>query len=215
MVCYEYIKHRLRIKRVTQIFGVLVLSTILVGCGSGGSSSGGGSATNTQALTKILTIGDSIGTGYGVATPWPVRLQSALGVPLFNNSRSSRMTSEGLALIEPLLVSETPSHVVIMLGTNDALRGSVSEAVSNLQRMVNLAVAKKATVIVATLIPITRSSSGAENKRAAASSSGIRKLNGARIAEVRAGFDTRDTADGIHPNNAGQAYIAGVIRGQF
>jgi lysophospholipase L1-like esterase len=164
-------------------------------------------------LTKVVAIGDSFGTGFGLATPWPTRLQNALGVPVVNNSRNGRLTSEGAGLIDGLLDSEAPSHVVIMLGTNDAIRGSVGEATSNLQSMVNSAVSRNMTVVVATLTPITNSS--AANDRAAAISGGIQGLNGARIADVRTGFNRSDIVDGVHPNDAGQAFITSVIQTQL
>ncbi len=59
----------------------------------GGSSSGGGGATSAS---KILVIGDSIGAGYGLAVPYPVRIQQSTGATLINDSADGRVTSEVL-----------------------------------------------------------------------------------------------------------------------
>lgn len=184
----------------------------LTACGGGSSDSGSGAAAE-GAITRVVAISDSFGTGFGLATPWPTRLQSALGVTVVNNSRDGRETPEGLGLIEGLINSEDPSHVVILLGTNDAIRGSVPDAISNLQSMVNIANANNVIVIVGTLAPITRSST--ENARAADISDGIRGLSGARIADIRANITPDLIVDGIHPGDAGQQVITDVIQAQF
>ncbi len=184
----------------------------LVACGGGSSNSGAGGG-DVAAITRVVALGDSFGTGFGIATPWPTRLQNALGVTVVNNSVDGRETGEGLGLIESLISSENPSHIVILLGTNDALRGSVPEAVSNLQAMVNIANQNNVIAIVGTLAPITQSS--ALNARAAEISNGIQGLSGARIADIRARLDASAIVDGIHPNDAGQQVIADVIQEQF
>ena len=185
----------------------------LTACGGGSSDSGSGELAGAGAITRVVAIGDSFGTGFGLATPWPTRLQSALGVTVVNNSVDGRETPEGLALIESLINSENPSHVVILLGTNDAIRGSVPNAISNLQAMVNIANANEVIVIVGTIAPITRSAS--EDARAADISAGIQGLSGARIADIRANITPDLIVDGIHPGDAGQQIITDVIQAQF
>jgi acyl-CoA thioesterase-1 len=208
-------------KVIPQIF-VLMLLVVSTACGVGFSDSGAATAPVVAPdspagpmLTSVVTIGDSIGTGFGIATPWPTILASAVGVPLVNNSVSGDQTGFGLRVIEGLLAEHQPSHVVILLGTNDALRGSVGNAIANLQAMVDIAQRNNVVAIVGTLPPITRSSS--ENQRTAEISMGIRGLSGASIAAVRGAFGDDDSliADGIHPNDAGQQRIAQAFRDQF
>ncbi|NKB61735.1 MAG: hypothetical protein GKR95_06215 [Gammaproteobacteria bacterium] len=80
--------------RVTGLLILTIILSSLVGCSSGGgSSSGGGGATSAS---KILVIGDSIGTGYGLAVPYPVRIQQSTGATLINDSADGRVTSEVL-----------------------------------------------------------------------------------------------------------------------
>ena len=132
---------------------------------------------------------------------------------MVNNSANSRETPAGLGLIECLINSENPSHVVILLGTNDAIRGSVPNAISNLQAMVNIANANEVIAIVGTLAPITQSAS--EDARAADISAGIQGLSGARIADIHANITPDLIVDGIHPGDAGQQIITDVIQAQF
>ena len=205
-----------KINFIVAIFGVLFISA----CGGGSSESGGGENNDdTDAVVverSILVIGDSISTGFYIAAPWPGRLSGMLGIPVDNtNSVSGVETDFGLNIIEGLLISEQPSDVIIMLGTNDAIRGSVSGAIANLRAMVNIANTQGVTVTVVTLPPITRSST--ENNRAAEISRAIRGLSNARVADVRAAFGDGDglIADGVHPNNAGQQLIATTIAGEF
>jgi len=203
--------------RLRQTF--LFLTFIALSACGGGSSDSGGSEADTGSptleRTKVVAIGDSIGTGFGIATPWPTRLANALGVEVVNNSQSGEQTAFGLGAISGLIESEEPSHVVIMLGTNDAIRGSVPGAINNLQQMVDIANNQNVIAIVATLPPITRS--GTENARAAQISSGIRDLSGARIAGVRGalGNGAGLIADGVHPNDRGQQIITDTIANQF
>ena len=181
---------------------VLLIGLVIAGCGGSDSSSGTGTT-----LVKILVIGDSIGNGAGIATPYPSRIKRATGVPIINDSVSGRLTAEGLAVAEGLLTEHQPSHLVVLLGTNDARR-EISSTLSNLQMIVNLGNAAGATVVIGTLPPLTNSSD--DNARAAIVSDGIRGLGGASIAEVRDAMGDGNTtiADGIHPNDLGQEIIA-------
>ena len=212
----------LRLNQLIPHFLVLILLAASTACGGGSSDSGAAAGPevgpNNPAgpmLTSVVTIGDSIGTGFGIATPWPSILASTLGVPLVNNSVSGEQTGFGLRVIEGLLTEHQPSHVVILLGTNDAIRGSVGNAIANLQAMVDIAQRHNVIAIVGTLPPITRSRT--ENQRTADISMGIRGLSGAAIAGVRGALGDGDglIADGIHPNDAGQQRIAQAFRDQF
>ena len=181
-------------------------------CGGGSSNSGG--EESVTASSNVIAIGDSFGTGFGIATPWPPRLSDLIGRPVDNTSVSGEETSFGLANIQALIDQNNPSHVFILLGTNDAIRGSVPAAISNLQAMVDIAQQNGVIAVVGTLAPITRSST--ENQRAAEISAGIRNLSGARIAPVRSALGDGDTiVDGVHPNNAGQQLIAEAFASQF
>jgi acyl-CoA thioesterase-1 len=193
------------IKKTIIIFFIGILVS---GCGgSGSSSSGGGGGGGAPTLTKVVVIGDSIGNGFGIAEPFPVRIGKATGVPIINDSVTGRPTSGGLAVVSRLLDAHQPSHLIILLGTNDARKGFVG-ALFNLQAIINAGNAAGVAVVVGTLPPFTNSSDS--NARAANISNGIRRLRGADIAEVRRALGGGSTtiADGIHPNNRGQQLIA-------
>jgi acyl-CoA thioesterase-1 len=198
-------------QRTLFTFFIVVLSVLsLTGCGDSGSSSGsggGGGSSGAAPVTKLLVLGDSIGNGFGIATPFSVRIARARGVPLINDSVSGRDTGGGLAVVAGLLARHKPSHMAVLLGTNDARKGN-GGAVSNLQAIVNAGNSAGVTVVVGTLPPITRSS--VSNSNSAAISNGIRGLNGAAIARVRGalGNGSSTIADGIHPNSMGQQIIA-------
>lgn len=201
-------------KHSLSIFTIISL-VMIAACGGGSSDSGADSdpTPTPAAMRSVVAISDSLGTGFGIATPWPTRLANALGIPVDNNSVSGEQTPYGLEIIEGLLNDQQPSHVVIMLGTNDAIRGSVSNAIANLQQMVNIAQSRNVIAIVVTLPPITNSAS--QNSRAAQISDGIRGLANATTADVRAVMTDDLIVDGVHPGAAGQQLIADVIAGRF
>lgn len=197
-------------QRLIFIFSAILL---IAGCGGGGSSDSGGDSTGTDAppaaeRVSIVAIGDSIGTGFGLATPWPVLLANITGAPVNNNSVSGEQTDYGVRIIGERLDAVQPTHVVILLGTNDAIRGSVGNAIGNLQAMVDAAQQRNVIAVVGTLPPITRSAS--EDARAQQINEGIRGLSGATIVGVRSALGNGQglIADGVHPNQMGQQRIA-------
>lgn len=93
---------------------------------------GWGFAVPVQASSnqRILVLGDSLSAEYGLArgTGWVALLQKQLakdkpGVEVINASISGDTTSGGRSRLPALLKRHQPSHVVIELGGNDALRG--------------------------------------------------------------------------------------------
>ena len=199
------------------IFNIAALIAI-ASCGGGDSNSGGGSdpAMNPQPIPEqavirsFVAIGDSIGNGAGfVSVPWPELVQGAFGVPLVNDSINGRQTGQGLNLIRDLLARHDPSHVLILLGTNDATKGgSVSGAIANLQEMANIAESLGVVAVIGTTITTTRSAEFDRNTADIAA--GIRGINNALIAESRVAFGDGNglLADDVHPNAQGQRVIA-------
>ena len=88
-------------------------------------------AANTKASTPvILVLGDSLSAEYGLprGTGWVALLekqltQDRLKATVVNASVSGETTSGGRSRLAALLAQHKPSHVVIELGGNDALRG--------------------------------------------------------------------------------------------
>lgn len=188
-----------------------VLALLLSACNSQNSDQ-----LNHQPLSKIAVIGDSIGNGYNLATPWPTLLKEELNVTMFNTSISGKETGWGLEVIEGILDTHQPSHLLISLGTNDATRSSsIEAAIVNLQAMVYIANAKGVAVIVGTVIPNHRSKEA--DQHAQQINQGIFQLSNASIVDVRAQMgDAKGLlADGVHPNQQGQRVIANAFLKQL
>lgn len=82
------------------------------------------------AQPTILVVGDSLSAEYGLkrGTGWVALLErqlasEKLATRVVNASISGDTTSGGRSRIAALLVQHRPTHVVIELGGNDALRG--------------------------------------------------------------------------------------------
>jgi len=96
---------------------------------------------------RILVLGDSLSAEYGLArgTGWVALLGKRLadeGMAAYvaNASISGDTTSGGRARLPALLKAHQPSHVIIELGGNDALRGlSLASTEDNLKVMIDMA----------------------------------------------------------------------------
>ena len=105
---------------------------------------------------RILVLGDSQSAEYGLprGTGWVALLQKQLAtekphVEVVNASISGETTSGGRSRLAALLQKHQPTHVVIELGGNDALRGlPVKMTQDNLQTMTRLAQEAKAQVLL-------------------------------------------------------------------
>jgi acyl-CoA thioesterase-1 len=105
---------------------------------------------------RILVVGDSLSAEYGLTrgTGWVTLLQKKLaqekpGVEVVNASISGETTSGGRSRMAALLKKNQPSHVVIELGGNDALRGlPLSMTQDNLLTMTRQAQAAGAQVLL-------------------------------------------------------------------
>ncbi len=83
-----------------------------------------------KKLDVILVLGDSLSAEYGIArsSGWVALLNQKLqaeGIPaiVVNASISGDTTSGGRSRLGALLTQHRPTHVVIELGANDAMRG--------------------------------------------------------------------------------------------
>ena len=100
-----------------------------------------------KAEPVILVVGDSLSAEYGLkrGQGWVALLEQKLknqklSAKVVNASISGDTTSGGLSRLAPLLAQHRPSHVIIELGGNDALRGlSLSLTENNLGKMTQAA----------------------------------------------------------------------------
>jgi len=116
-------------------------------------------AATAKALSKgpqkILILGDSLSAEYGLArgTGWVALLGQKLAnrpeVSIVNASISGETTSGGLRRLPALLELHHPTHVIIELGANDALRGLALKATQeNLDALTRQCQAAKAKVLM-------------------------------------------------------------------
>jgi acyl-CoA thioesterase-1 len=108
------------------------------------------------AARKLLVVGDSLSAEYGLprGTGWVALLEQRLaqqrpGVSVVNASISGDTSSGGLARLPALLQQHRPTHVIVELGANDALRGlPLSGTANNLAAMAKAARAAGAQVLL-------------------------------------------------------------------
>lgn len=106
---------------------------------------------------KILVVGDSLSAEYGLerGSGWVALLERQLAkekIPatVINASISGDTTSGGRSRLATLLKQHQPTHVILELGGNDALRGlPLSMTQANLTQMAQTAKAAGARVLIA------------------------------------------------------------------
>lgn len=192
-----------KMNKFTYLIALISTTIFLTACGGGSSDS-----SVSVSATKVLAIGDSMGAGFGGTTPWPRLIQSKTGVAVVNNSVPGRQARGSAGLVQSELDTHKPSHLVILLGLNDANNGSIDSAVSSVRSMIEAARAANVIPIIAT-IPVTTADAGVA-ARSRDLSARYRSL-GVAIAEVEGGFSNPSgllQSDNFHPNNAGQEIIA-------
>jgi len=114
------------------------------------------------APAMVLVVGDSLSAEYGLArgTGWVALLEQRLAqegivATVVNASISGDTTAGGRARLPGLLKKHRPTHVIIELGANDALRGlPLAGTESNLGSMLREAKAAGArTLLVGMQVP--------------------------------------------------------------
>jgi acyl-CoA thioesterase I len=136
---------------------------------------------------------------------------------VINASISGDTTSGGRSRLAPLIDLHHPTHVIIELGANDALRGlPVAKTEENLTAMVQIALQSKAKVLLVGIqIPpnygaeFTKQFTATYPKVAKANKVGLVPFLLAGVADVTnpADFAKLFQADRIHPTEAAQARI--------
>ncbi|WP_407067958.1 arylesterase [Leptothrix discophora] len=120
-------------------------------------SAGATTAAATPAASrKLLIVGDSLSAEYGLprGAGWVALLERRLadkriGATVVNASISGETTSGGRSRLAALLARHRPTHVVIELGGNDALRGlPLKMTEDNLRAMVRASRNSGASVMV-------------------------------------------------------------------
>ena len=166
----------------------------------------------TSGAGRIVALGDSIGAR---SPNWPGVVESKSALNVANYSKDSLKTGDFVGRVASILDSNNPSHLMILLGTNNARSGSVSSAISDLRTMARIGNENNVIVIIGTLPPILTSSSA--NANAEKISRGISGISNIRVAEVRSAMGSGSGLfnDGLHPNSKGTDIIANAFLKQL
>ena len=117
----------------------------------------GALAAAAKAPATVLVLGDSLSAEYGIArgSGWVALLEQRLArekiaATVINASVSGDTTSGGRSRLAALLAQHRPTHVLVELGGNDALRGlPLAMTRDNLREMARMAKATGARVLIA------------------------------------------------------------------
>ena len=186
-----------------KIIFLAILFTAIAACGGGGTESS--TSDSSTDVRKVVAVGDSIGIGFGGVAAWPDLVRAKTGYEVINYSRGGRHAAFSGGTVRFAIDREQPSHVIIMLGTNDSNRGNIDAAANTMRQIVDYARSVGVIVIVGTVPP--------RNSRSRQLSRSYRAL-GVTIADIEAAFGSGAglfQADGIHPNNAGEDVIANTF----
>lgn len=172
------------------------------------------------ATPTIVVVGDSLSAEYGLkrGTGWVALLREQLArekvaASVVNASISGDTTSGGRSRLPTLLGTHKPSHVVIELGGNDALRGlPLDMTTDNLAQMVQAAQRAGAKVLLlAVQVPPNYGSD--YTRRFAATFTGLARKHQVPLVPFLQGVaDSPQAAslfqaDRIHPNEGAQARL--------
>ncbi len=184
-------------------------------------SQGFGVSAQAAKAARILVVGDSLSAEYGLTrgTGWVNLLQQKLlqerpGTEVVNASISGDTTSGGRSRMPALLQKHQPTHVIIELGGNDALRGlPLGMTQDNLQAMTRLAKSAGAQVLLLGM-QMPPNYGPEMTRQFAAVYSQLAKSQGTGLVPFflqGVGDDAEPLkwfqADRIHPNEAAQARL--------
>jgi acyl-CoA thioesterase-1 len=119
-------------------------------------AAGSGALASAAGTPVILVVGDSLSAEYGLkrGTGWVALLegrlaQEKIAAKVVNASISGDTTSGGRSRLPALLAQHKPTHVILELGGNDALRGlPLSGTEDNLSAMTEAAQKAGARVLL-------------------------------------------------------------------
>lgn len=179
-------------------------------------------APNASGLT-LLVVGDSISAEYGLkrGTGWVQLLRRKITTQypkstVINASISGDTTAGGRARLPALLKKHRPTHVILELGANDALRGlPLQTTLRNLIAMSRASHQAGAGVVIAGMQMPPNYGRAYQQQFASVFEQAARQTQAALLPFLLTG--TADTAAGssmrffqqdrIHPNAAAQPYI--------
>ena len=178
-------------------------------------------AAHAAAPVKLAVVGDSLSAEYGLArgTGWVALLEKKLAAEkiaakVVNASISGDTTSGGRSRLAALLAAHKPTHVILELGGNDALRGlPLSNTQDNLNAMTQAAQKAGAKVLIVG-IQVPPNYGGDYTRQFSAMFETVAKANKAALVPflLKGVADIADSAklfqaDRIHPNETAQSQM--------
>jgi acyl-CoA thioesterase-1 len=170
----------------------------------------------------ILVLGDSLSAEYGLArgTGWVALLeqrlaQEKMAARVVNASVSGDTTSGGRSRLPSLLTQHKPTHLIVELGGNDALRGlPLTMTQANLAEMARMGKAAGARVVLVGMqVPPNYGRKYADDF--AALFAGVARSEGAGLVPFLlhgvADGDGMFQPDRIHPSAAAQPIMLGNV----
>lgn len=164
---------------------------------------------------SVVAFGDSLTEGYrmGPGESFPEQLSQRLGIPIVNAGASGDTTASGLARLEKDVLAHEPRVVLLCLGGNDMLRRlPADQQFANLRQVVEQLQKTGALVILLGLDGMpTLLGGGIDHgdlyRRLAEETGAV------YVPDLLDGVmgDRALMYDGIHPNAAGYARIAGRL----
>jgi acyl-CoA thioesterase-1 len=178
------------------------------------------------AQPVILVVGDSLSAEYGLprGSGWVALLEQRLArekiaARVVNASISGDTTSGGRSRLPALLAQHKPTHVILELGGNDALRGlPIAMTQDNLAVMTRAAKAAGTRVLIAGM-QMPPNYGRQYSEQFAAMFATVAKNEGAAlvpfflkgVADIEDSVEKMFQPDRIHPNAAAQPVMLGNV----
>jgi acyl-CoA thioesterase-1 len=167
--------------------------------------------------TTVLALGDSLTAAHGVqpGEDWPTLLGQKAGWAVVNGGVSGDTSAQALDRLPALLEQHDPKLVLVTLGGNDMLRRQPQgQTVANLARMLDLAKARGAKVVM--LATPKPSIAGAVFNNLSPPDFYAEVAKGHQVPLIADALpevlsDTNLKGDQLHPNAAGHALLATKI----
>lgn len=185
------------------------------GCEDDDGGAGDGWDFGETDQSVVVAAGDSITAGgYGDSTTrYPTILAGLIGKTVVNQGYGGYMSGSGVSVVKSSLGSYNPGYVLIQYGANDIIMGSQGSLISNLRAMVAEAKNNQTLPILGNLLPMTAGheifNGGVDSMNpqieAMAREEGVTVVD---LHSIFAGDLTLLSADGLHPNDAGNQKIA-------
>jgi len=144
---------------------------------------------------------------------WQPELANLTAVNVFNFGNSGELSAQILARLDREMNARDSGFVLILAGTNDAIRGpSVDVIAANLSSMVARVSARGRTPVIGTLPPLLGGRFAAVNARVIAINNKIKQLEGVEIADHYAAllerWSSNTSGDFIHLGVNGNTIVA-------